>query len=80
MADNERIVTAIIVVINECMGILGCKTLDRKQRAVLGRVLAGMARKTAPMQKPFNRQLVDAMRIQDEAARRRSLASLLGVE
>jgi hypothetical protein len=79
MAQDRRILNAIMVVVNECLCILGVPQLDQRQRAILICILSGMVRKSGPLQKPFNRRLVDAMRMRDEAAKRRTLASLLGL-
>ena len=79
MAQDKRILNAITVVINECLEILGAPQLDQRQRSILICILSGMARKSGPMQIPFNRRLVDVMRMQDENAKRRTLLSLLGM-
>jgi hypothetical protein len=79
MAQDRRILNAIMVVVNECLCILGVPKLDQRQRAILVGILSGMARKSRPLQKPFFRRLVNVMRMQDESARRRTLASLLGI-
>jgi hypothetical protein len=79
MAQDRRILNAIMVVVNECLGILETPQLDQRQRAVLICILSGMAHKSGPLQKPFNRRLVDVMRMQDENAKRKTLLSLLGL-
>ncbi len=76
--DGSRIVTAILVVVNECLGILGIQQLDRKQQEILACILTGMARRHRPMQTPFNRRLVDVMRMQPGDEQRRALCAVLG--
>ncbi len=78
--DSRETLKAILIVVNECLGVLGLPRLNDKQCGVLIAILCGMARKPTPLQKPFNRRLLDVLKIQPGDARRRELARLLGVE
>lgn len=78
--DNQRILKAILVVVNECLGILGEPQLDLHQRAVLIRILSGMARKPAPLETPFNRRLMSVVKMDPGIDQKQELARLLGLE
>jgi hypothetical protein len=77
--DNRRILNAIMVIVNECLGILGEPQLDLRQRAVLIRILSGMARKTAPLETPFNRRLLNVVKMNPGVEQKHELARLLGL-
>lgn len=77
--DSHRVLSAIMIVVNECMGILGIPQLDKRQQTILVCILAGMARKSGPMQMPFNRRLVNVMRMQAGDEQKSALRSVLGM-
>lgn len=78
--DSHAVLHAILVVINECLGILGMPRLNDKQRSVLIGVLCGMARKSAPLQTPFNHRLLGVIKMKPGIEQQRELARLLGLE
>ncbi len=77
--DSHRVLNAILVIVNECCGILGIPQLDKRQRAILICILAGMARKAGPLQMPFNRRLIGVMRMDAGDDQRRALCAVLGM-
>ena len=77
--DSHAVLRAILVVVNECLGILGMQRLNDKQRAVLIGVLCGMARKPGPLQKPFNRRLLGVIKMEPGVEQKRELEHLLGL-
>lgn len=79
MPQEKRVLTAILVIVNECMGILGAPQLDKRQQAILVCILAGMARKPKPLQIPFNKRLIGVMRMESGAGQRSALCAVLGM-
>lgn len=77
--DNLQVLNAIMVVVNECLRALDIPQLDRRQRALLICILAGMARHAGPLQTPFNMRLVRALRMEAGAERQRALRAVLGL-
>ena len=77
--DSRQVLNAIMIVVNECMGILGIPQLDKRQRALLICVLSGMARHAGPMQTPFNVRLVNALRTEPGNKQRQALCDVLGM-
>lgn len=78
--NSQEVLKSILIVVNECLGVLGMPRLNDTQCGVLIAILCGMARKPAPLQKPFNRRLLDVLKIHPDDARRRELARLLELE
>ena len=78
-SNNRQVLNAILIVVNECLGILDIPQLDKRQRAILICILAGMARKHGPLQMPFNRMLINALRMESGAEQQRALYAVLGL-